>query len=220
MTGQIIKAPFGEIEALELLDLDAAPWADVEQTSVSLEPTPIDRQPSAYVQTSWENKQRGDITRVDVRALCTANHLALQLTWSQPEPAHAITDYNGYADACAVLFPDNGKEAELSTMGSDELPVAGWYWRAGAAEAFEITARGLGTVERSEQHQVRCVARWSDDRWQVVLIRELDQTHPHLKGMLEVPVAFAVWCGNRAERAGIKSISPTFGRLEMPGGSA
>lgn len=220
MSATLIEAPFGDLEALDLLALDAAPWDDVERTSVSLEPTPLENQPSAYVQVSWQDKQRGNITQIDVRALCTSSHLALQLGWDQPEPIHTIGDYNAFADACAVLFPDNGKEAQLTTMGSDDLPVAGWYWRAGAAEAFEITAHGIGTVERSKQHQVRCAARWSEGRWQVVLMRDLDLVHPHLRGVFEVPVAFAVWCGVMAERAGLKSISPAFCRLRMPGGSA
>lgn len=220
MNGPVIDAAFGEVDAMALLGLDAAPWENVAQTSVSLEPTSLDRQPSAYIQASWESRQRGDVAQVHVKAVRTTDHLALQLTWTQPEPARTISDYNGYADACAVLFPDNGEEAELTTMGSERLPVAGWYWRAGAAEAFEIMAHGVGTVERSAHHQVRCAARWSDDHWHVVLMRSLDLSHPNLSGVIEVPVAFAVWCGHRAERAGLKSISPAFGRLRMSGGSA
>lgn len=218
MSLAVIEASFVEAGADQLLALDVGPWADAPASAVTLTPTPLEKQPSAYVQESWRDKAHGAIASVDVKALYTKDHLAIQLGWGQSEPSRTISDHNAFADACAVLFPDNGKDADIATMGSEALPVAGWYWRAGAAAPYEITAHGLGTVERSKQHDIRSAARWSDDAWRVVMVRGLDAAHPHLRDLSEVPVAFALWCGARAERAGLKAYSPAFCQLRMRGG--
>lgn len=203
-------------EALdELLLAGAEQWDRVDAVPVALTPTPLDAQPSAYVQTSWTDRARGDIASVDVKALVAGDVLALQLTWQQDEPRRTIDDYNVFADACAVLFPANGATAAIETMGSNEAPVCGWYWRAGTELPFEITARGIGTVERSADHEVRAASWWSDGRWHVVLARKRAVgAMPDLTNAT-TPVAFAVWAGARGERAGLKSHSPEFARLRL-----
>ena len=215
MNTSVIEASFGDAGTPELLAPGAEAWQEIEETAISLSPTPLSSQPSSYVQVSWEDRPRGDIANVYVKAMHTADEIAIQLSWSEVEPSRSINDYNVFADACAVLFPENGERAELDTMGSEEAPVVGWYWRSGNADAFEITARGIGTVERSRQHGVRSAARWVEDRWHVVLARNLDLSRPHLRNAWEVPIAFAIWRGARAERAGLKSYSPAFHCLRM-----
>jgi len=215
MSSAVIEAPFGDVAEQQLLFLYEVLWQDIEPTLVSLVPTPLPSQPSAYVQVSWEDRPRGEVGGVRVKAIHSPDAIAIQLSWNQPTPVRSISDYNVYADACAVLFPADGKQAQVDTMGSEESPVTGWYWRAGSQEIHEITARGIGTVQRSKEHRVRAAARWSDDRWQVVLIGGLDMPQPHLRNAYEVPIAFAVWCGHRAERAGLKSYSPEFHHLRL-----
>lgn len=215
MTHSVIEASFADVERGALLAPDTDLWDDVEAISIPLVPTPLESQPSAYVQTSWEDKPRGDIPDVGVKVVYTRDAIGIQLTWNQQAPGRSINDYNVYADACAVLFPEDGKAAELETMGSDDSPVVGWYWRAGTSDAFEITAHGIGTVERADEHGVRCASRWQDDRWRVVLTRDLDLSRPVLRNAFEVPVAFAVWNGSVAERAGLKSHSPDFHQLRL-----
>jgi len=100
-------------------------------------------------------------------------------------------------------------------MGSADAPVVGWYWRAGTDEPFEITAKGIGTVDRAKEHGVRCSARWSDDRWCVTLARDIHLPHPVFGHEGEIPIAFAVWAGAAGERAGLKSHSPEFHRLRL-----
>lgn len=215
MSASVIEAAYVDVEPGELLSPGASLWDDIEPISVALVPTPIESQPSAYVQVSWKDKGRGDIAAISVKALHSRDSVSIRLAWEQPSPCRSINDYNVYADACAVLFPVDGREAELSTMGSVEAPVAGWYWQAGTGEPYEITARGVGTVERSKEHQVRAANRWSADHWQVVLTRGLDLPSPHLKDTSSIPIAFAVWCGASGERAGLKSHSPEFHQLRL-----
>ena len=191
-----------------LLDPNAKEWDRSEETAVWLEPTPLDRQPSAYVQVSWADRPRSDIGEVRVRALTNAGAAALRLEWAAPRPHRLISDVNVYPDACAVLFPADGSQAEFTTMGSAAKPVRGWHWRAGTDQPFVITATGIGTVERTDEHEVQAAARCSDGRWRVVLARPLSAEGVALTHDTAVPVAFAVWSGAAGERAGLKSYSP------------
>jgi DMSO reductase family type II enzyme heme b subunit len=192
----------------ELLAPDAAAWEGAAEAVVSIDPTPLDRLPSAYVQVSWRDRPRGAIGEVRVRAAAGAGGLALRLEWAALRPSPRITDVNVYPDACALLFPADGREADFGTMGSRKRPVQGWHWRAGAEAPFVVTATGIGSVERAAEHPVRARARWADGRWQVVLTGPLGAGGIPLKAGSALPVAFAVWSGAARERAGLKSYSP------------
>lgn len=196
--------------ALEkLLDPDAEAWGRAAEAVVAVEPTPLDRQPSAYVQVSWRDRPRGAIGEVRVRAASgEGGGLAVRLDWVARRPSRLISDVNVYPDACALLFPADGREAEFGTMGSPEQPVQGWHWRAGTDVPFVVTATGIGTVERAKEHPVEARARWSEGRWQVVLAGPLGAEGIPLRKGSGLPVAFAVWSGAARERAGLKSFSP------------
>jgi DMSO reductase family type II enzyme heme b subunit len=191
----------------KLLAPDAAEWEGAGEVVVPLEPTPLDRQPSAYVQAAWRDRPRGGVGEVRVRAATGDGALAVRLDWSTVRPQRFISDLNVYPDACAVVFPADGREAEFQTMGSPERPVRAWHWRAGTDVPFVVTATGIGTVERAVEHPVQGRARWADGRWQVVLACSLDTDGLPLAEGAGLPVAFAVWSGTARERAGVKSFS-------------
>ncbi|MHC4494020.1 MAG: ethylbenzene dehydrogenase-related protein [Planctomycetota bacterium] len=191
-----------------LLAPEGAEWQGAKETVVALEATPLDRQPSAYVRAAWSVRARGAVPELRVRVACAAGALAVRLEWPTARPQRLISDVNVYPDACAVIFPADGREAEFATMGSPEQPVRAWHWRAGTDVPFVVTAHGIGTVERVPEHPVRAQARWSDGCWQVVLARPLNAEGVPLRSGTPVPVAFAVWSGAARERAGIKSFSP------------
>lgn len=199
----------------ELLVPDGDAWTPYAGTDVDLAPTPLERQPSAYVQASWREREHGSLDHLHVRAACTDDVVALRLAWRQNEPRRAIDDTNVYADACAVLFPADGSQADLATMGSPEQPVVGWHWRAGTADPFAIRACGIGTVERSRGHGLRARSRWADGEWQVVLTCPRRGDAPRF--LPTIPVGFAVWAGSSDERAGLKAHTPSFLELTMEG---
>jgi DMSO reductase family type II enzyme heme b subunit len=195
--------------ALEtLLAPYAREWGRTEEVTVPIGPTPVDRQPSAYVQASWRDRPRGGIAEVRVRVAAGAGGLVLRLDWAALRPSRGISDVNVYPDACAVLFPADGREAELDTMGSRKRPVQGWHWRAGTEAPFVVTATGIGSVERAGEHPVQARAGWADGRWRVVLAGPLGADGIPLEEGIAMPVAFAVWSGAARERAGLKSYSP------------
>jgi DMSO reductase family type II enzyme heme b subunit len=191
----------------KLLAADAGEWDGAAEAVVPVGPTPLDRLPSAYVQVAWEDKPRGGIGEVRVRAAAGSGGVAVRLDWGVLRPSRLISDVNVYPDACAVLFPADGREAELGTMGSAEHPVQGWHWRAGTDLPFVVSATGIGTVERAKEHPVRVRARWSEGRWQVVLAGPQGGDGMPLRKGSKLPVAFAVWSGAARERAGLKSYS-------------
>jgi DMSO reductase family type II enzyme heme b subunit len=174
---------------------------------VAIAPTPLDRQPSAYVQVSWRGRPRSGIGEVRVRAVAATGGVAVRLEWAALRPSRLISDVNVYPDGCAMLFAADGREAELGTMGSAGHPVRGWHWRAGTDLPFSVTATGIGTVERAKEHAVRGRARWAEGRWQVVLAGPLGSEGVPLRKGSGLPVAFAVWSGAARERAGLKSYS-------------
>jgi DMSO reductase family type II enzyme heme b subunit len=198
-----------------LLVPDAPEWTNAAESVVGLAPTPLADQPSAYVRVAWERRFRGDVREVRVRALAGKDSVAVRLEWVAANPQRRIDDWDVYADGCAVLFPADGRSAEISTMGSARKPVEGWFWRAGTEVPFSVTAKGFGTVERAKEHSVRARAQWDDGRWQVVLGRPLAADGVSLSAGGKVPVGFAVWCGAAKERAGLKSYSPGWHELRL-----
>jgi len=209
MTDSITQLHARPIEtSLEsLLAPDSKEWKAADESVVPLEPTPLDQQPSAYVQASWQERPRSQPGDLLVRAAAVDGGLAVRLDWAAPRPQRFISDVNVYPDACAVVFPADGVETEFRTMGSSEHPVRAWQWRAGNDAPFVVTATGIGTVERVPEHEVQARAHWGDGRWQVVLTRSLAADGVPLARGSILPVAFAIWSGAARERAGIKSIS-------------
>lgn len=215
MTPQTTLAAKAKANSCDLLAPSHAEWASAEETLLPLEPTPLERQPSAYVQKSWESRPHVATSSIRLRALLTDDSLVLRLAWVAEQPVEAITDNNVYADACGVLFPLDGENAELSSMGSEASPVQSWYWRAGLSAPFVVTAKGLGTVTRERESALVANAEWRDGEWSVVFARPLDVDGVPLVRGAEVPVGLAVWSGEAGERAGLKSHTPVWHRLTI-----
>ncbi|MCL4230764.1 MAG: hypothetical protein KJ053_04200 [Dehalococcoidia bacterium] len=203
MTAVTASKTSGTVE--DLLSPRAAAWKNAAEVKLPLQPTPLDAQPSAYVQKAWANRERGNVPSVAVRALSVGDQLVLRLEWAAPDPRRLINDNDVYADACAVIFPSNGKDAELSTMGSPERPVTTWYWRAGAPGPFLATATGLGTVSRAAKHGLQATGEWQAGFWNVVIAGPAKSAR----------IGVAVWSGVSGERAGLKSHTPAWHDLKV-----
>ncbi len=194
-----------------------AGWAATEEVEVTLEPTPLDAQPSAYVQVAWADRRHGVTPSARVAAAVTGGVLRVRIRWAALNPRPAITDNNVYADACALMFPLNGESAELATMGDAQRPVRAWHWRAGTAIPFVVTATGLGTTEREKApHTVTVESAWHNDEWCVVFSGPLDGAGSPSRPGRQVPMAVAIWQGAVEERGGIASHTPAWLTLELP----
>ncbi len=200
---------------LELLAPRGSAWDRLPETRLRLSPTPLDAQPSAYVRVSRAERPYGTLPAVDVAAAVTDGALYLRLRWQEALPHPAITDNDVFADACAIMFPRDGIDADLQTMGSPERPVEAWHWRAGTELPFVLNATGLGTATRLAHHALTAAAEWQSGQWSVVFRRVLDGPGVPLKPATIVPAAFAVWQGWNAERAGLASCTLEWAALEI-----
>jgi DMSO reductase family type II enzyme heme b subunit len=210
MADEAIRIEVSEVAApLDSLRApDASEWESASEAVVPLEPTPLERIPSAYVQGAAKDRPRSTLGEVRVRAVAGDGGLAVRLDWPTARPSRSISDVNVFPDGCAVIFSANGKDPEFGTMGSPEAPVRAWHWRAGTDVPFEVTAEGIGTAERAKEHAVEVRSRWSEGTWQVVLSGPVGKGGVPLKKGGGVPVAFAVWSGSARERGGLKTYSP------------
>jgi len=192
-------------------------WETAQESVIALEPTPLQAQPSAYVQTAWAQRKHGGTPSVRAAAAVTGGVLHVRLRWNAPDPRPAITDNNVFADSCALLFPLDGRDADLTTMGDVARPVQAWHWRAGTAIPFVLRASGLGTTARqATPHGVSAEGLWGAGEWTVVFSRPLDVDGVPLRPGAAVPVGIAVWQGAAEERAGLASHTPAWLTLELP----
>jgi steroid C-25 hydroxylase gamma subunit len=215
-TGTVIHAARVPDGAGELSQPLAAPWEAIPGNELSLVPTPLDRQPSAYVQKAWANRPYGQVAHASLRAAVADGDLLLRVSWDTQSPRVAVTDTNIFADACGVLFPSDGHQAELSTMGDEAHPVEAWYWRSGTPDPFVTVAAGMGNGTRQSRHSVSVAADWSNGAWTVVFRRPLRGTGVPLQPGSRVPMGLAIWQGAADERAGLKSHTPEWLTLDIP----
>lgn len=150
---------------------------------------------------------------IRVRARYSARTVALHLEWPDDKPAMG-PGVGQFADGAAVQWPVRyGPAVALPYvgMGHAGTPVALWFWRAdGLVET--LAAEGFGTLTAQPADGVKARGVWKDGTWRVVFARSLAAPGEHhfsaAPGKLGlVPVAFAVWSGEAAERDGLKRLS-------------
>lgn len=156
--------------------------------------------------------------QVEVRALRTANGLALRLEWSDPV-ADAERTPHRFADGVAVQFPRDGKPATPPTMGGAGRKVNIWYWNAAKNAAENLEADGFGTLARLPTQDVMARGRHADGKWRVVFFRGWRSKEPRAVRLSAAsggsrPLAFAVWNGSNDERDGFKAVTMNWQSLQ------
>ena len=149
-----------------------------------------------------------------VRAATDGTDLALLLEWQGgKDDGAAAGETDRYADAVAVQVPLHfgpGVRLPYVGMGDEAQPVAIDLLRAeaGGTSSREAVAAGFGSLTRASLGGVRGELRRDPARGtlRASLVRPLAAGPVDLRAGL-VPVAFAVWEGDRAERGGNKSLS-------------
>jgi len=204
----------------ELLDPQAAAWAQAEDAPVEMLPTSIALQPTEYIQKTFANRPYGEVTPVKVRCLHNGDAMFIRIEWAEPNPSTALSDVNAFADGCGVLFPVAG-DAIITEMGSVSQPVNAWHWRADYDDKpNSVTSTSRGTSVRYTTNPLVARSTWKDGTWQVVMGRPFVVAEPHrrmieLKPGATVKAGFAVWRGSNQERGGIKAYSPTWTDLNI-----
>jgi len=204
----------------ELLDPQAAAWAEAEETLVDMLPTSIALQPTEYIQKTFANRPYGEVTPVKVRCLHNGDAMFIRIEWAEPNPSRVLDNVNAFADGCGVLFPVAG-DAVITEMGSVSQPVNAWHWRADYGDKpNSVTSTSRGTSVRYTTNPLVARSAWKDGAWQVVIGRPFVVAEPHrrmiaLKPGTTVKAGFAIWRGANQERGGIKAYSPNWNDLNI-----
>ncbi len=149
-----------------------------------------------------------------VRALASAQQLALLLEWKDENPNLATgNETRLFGDSVAVQFPyvfGEGHRLPYVGMGDDKYPVVAYLGRATQKGTLLRTtaAVGFGSSTRQKKSQAKMNMSYDkkDKMWRAIWYRSLKEGGHSLKQSL-IPVAFAVWDGDRYERGGNKSLS-------------
>lgn len=181
--------PLKRVDGEPSLDPHAPAWLAQPAVSVPL-----------YPQASVPPAAKAAKSSVKVRAQRGATTLALHLEWSDRKPA-TVRGIGEFADAAAVQWRQQQDGAlPYIGMGHRGAPVALWFWRAdGTAEL--LAAEGFGTLTAQPSGGVQARGEWKGGVWRVVISHGADALPA------SVPVAFAVWNGEGAERDGVKRLS-------------
>jgi len=205
----------------QLLDPLSAEWQRIPGEAMKMDATPLANQPSEYIKASRDEKQIGKVRNLMVQSVHNGAEIFFRLSWEDAEQNTTITDNNTFPDGCGILMPLNGGDPPIDEMGSKDVPVNAWFWRADFKDVPRNTiAHGLGTTQFSKQCAIQAKSTWGHGAWAVVFMRPLavpeqkDETTQLAAGQ-PVKVGFAVWEGGNGERAGVKSFSKEWRELML-----
>ncbi len=203
----------------KLLEVDGAVWAGREAHRIDLVPAPVTMAASVSGQMAL-SRSHGKVRRVEARMAHNGETLSIRLSWQDAQRDDRIEDLDRFSDGAAVMFPLL-EDANPVTMGDAKQPVNAWLWKADLAEPFDVIARGYSTSQRRPANSSRLAtsALYRDGGWHLVFQRPLDQPGSgeftrFVPGQAS-KIAFAIWEGSNAERAGQKSISGSFLEFEL-----
>lgn len=204
----------------ELHDPNGSVWQSLEGQSFPLVPTPLNGNPmikkiSPFIEKSTDH---GVVNKVTVASAHNGNSLAVRLTWAS-EKHDTMVDLDEFVDGAAVMFPLT-PNASAFLMGSPTDPVNAWYWKGNLSDqGFDVIAQGYGTSERSRSaHEpIQVAATHAQGNWHLVMSRALkgDDSRAKFEPGTATRMAFAVWDGGNRERAGRKSFSGDFIRVDI-----
>ncbi|MCP4038584.1 MAG: ethylbenzene dehydrogenase [bacterium] len=201
-----------------LLEVDGPTWAGQRGIGIDLAPAPVALAAGVSGQMAL-SQGHGKVRRVEARLAHNGETLSVRLSWKDEEKDDQIADLDRFADGAAVMFPLLN-DANPATMGDAQQPVNAWLWRADQEKPFDVIARGYSTSQRrpASSSQLLASALHRDGWWHVVFQRPLaprSDEFAHFAPGQPSKIAFAVWEGSNAERAGQKAISGAFMDLEL-----
>jgi len=171
---------------------------------VPLMVAPPAMQPGGYVMKAYADRGAPATPEADVSVQTAADGaFVIEIGWACAKAQRDVgAQTDRFVDACAVLVPTSA-DTPWITMGAPGDPVEAVYWRADRERPWRLRAEGLGTMQRAEAPAAWIArAEWSAERWRV---------HFALDGWDALAAqrrfGVAIWQGQHAERAGLKSVS-------------
>lgn len=204
--GEIPVLSASQDEASSLSDPTAQTWNDAPTETIPLSSAP----------SGAPDANDTSIERVNVQTARSAQALFVRLTWTDATEDGNVTPSqyetprtNSFGDAVGVQFPANATDEPGIAMGGPGSMVNVWWWN-GAGGDEELLAAGPATTTPFRNASISATGTYRDGRWHVVFVRNLTadaDDRPDLSVNEDVNVAFAVWNGSNAERAGRKAVS-------------
>ncbi len=202
----------------KLLEVDGAAWGGLRAIAIDLVPAPVTLAASVSGQMAL-SQNHGKVRRVEARLAHNGETLSVRLSWRDDQKDDRIEDLDRFADGAAVMFPLL-EDANPITMGDERHPVNAWLWKADRDEPFDVIARGYSTSQRrpAKSSQLAASAIHRDGEWHLVFQRPLQAASGEFVRFAPgqpAKIAFAIWEGSNAERAGQKAISGAFAEVEL-----
>ena len=171
----------------------------------------------------------GSVKAVTIRAIHNGRELAFLLEWVDPTKDATMDGLDSFRDAAALMFPldpQNPPEPIMGHryMGERSALVNIWQFKANWNEERrrspieDLNAAGPGTLTTQDRQNVLGKGLYRKGRWTVLLLRPLktdDEDDAQFWPGLKTWVNVAVWDGSNKDRAGQKSVSEVWHRLEF-----
>lgn len=172
---------------------------------------PPSYQPGEYIGVAYADATRPRTPSADFTIEKSSTGWRASLLWRCRTQAASMTgDTNRFADAAALLVPAHPK-APMISMGGPDMPVEGLFWRADWKAPMKIRAEGFGTVQRLHAPAGwTALGLWQNGHW---LVRFEAPSWPALEHHKLIGVA--IWQGASAERAGLKSVTADWLRVQV-----
>ncbi len=192
-------------------DPNAKIWEKAKGTEITLYP-----QVSVRLNDKKANEliPEKEAVKATVKAAYNGKNIAVYIRWKDITPSlQPPLTTNQFADGVSIEFPNKfGKGISLPYvgMGDENHPVTVYLQKNVAGRDYQKTfiSKGFGSLTETKEKSVNIVMKYDtkNKEWYAVFKRPLKTENSNLKAGL-VPIAFAVWDGNKYERDGNKSLS-------------
>lgn len=213
--GQTVKASHftGSTYLRSQNDPDDLIWDRLPTYSTYLLPAPPVHQSAAL--RFEEGASRGKYIKFQVAR--TDERLYIRLHWKDASE-NRDTTVDSYRDGVAVQFALKGPDTSYMMGTGEDQPVNMWYWRADQDSVENLAAGGFGSTTLLENQTVTGSSAYApqqhekDNYWYVVMSRPIETSNEHDVDFDRdsIPMGFAVWQGNDAERDGNKRVTHTW----------
>ena len=191
------------------LNPSASEWQEVKAQTVYLYPQVSVRLNDKKANNLIPKKKR---VEAKVKVLYNSKNIAVYIKWKDNTPSiQPVYDTDAFGDGVSIEFPNKfGKGISLPYvgMGDENHPVSVYLKKNVAGRDYQKTfiSEGFGSLTEIKEDGVQINMIYKNGEWTAIFKRPLKTENSNLSAGL-VPIAFAIWDGNKYERDGNKSLS-------------
>lgn len=144
----------------------------------------------------------------------TSDRFYVRMRW--PDASQNLDDtIDTFTDGAAIQFALDGQDTNFMMGTGPDKPVNIWYWRASRHGVENLAAGGFGSTTILPEQVVTGKASYNADEpgqnqyWHLVMSREIEVEGEHQINLTNgpIPVSFALWQGEDAQRDGNKVVN-------------